>query len=222
MYINQNLSFRKESDFEMAINNGNSDFNLTAVQSGTNQKEIKITFKRQAYTADPVVVEVFTPHLRVFSKTYYSTSDTETLYVKVDSFGQYKVFISQNRGYSYDYIILDVKITGSVKSDKHTFTQSEVTQYKTKGLVLNLALVITGLYNKLTWIIAATSAVLLISGYLLSDDETDLEIVPRVGWSIQHEMTQKGNTIYHYLHIWDDDGTYKGKETNYFYVDTFD
>lgn len=106
----------------MAINNGNSDFNLS-LTPGIQDKTIKIRFKKQSSGANPINIRVYIPDVNVESKSYNSTTyDTYTEWIlRVRNYGDLKVHISTNRGYSYDYKIIKIRLN-SEKSQTYTFT----------------------------------------------------------------------------------------------------
>ncbi len=124
----------------MAIHNGNSDFNLAVKREDV--FGLRITFKRTASGANPVTVTVSTPHTSVASKTWSSLADGEVAswYVPVQNFGDYKVHISTNRGASYDWYVIKLRLNGTDYSNVHWFTQQEINDFKKAGFFAKFVL----------------------------------------------------------------------------------
>lgn len=216
----------------MAINNGTADFNLSAVQSATNAKRIKISFiaKNGATGANPIVLTVYTPHMNVFTKTYtnLAAGQTETLYVDVKNFGEFRTKVSTDRGYSYDYVTTNVKISGTVSSNIYTFTDADVAKDAAGNFVITLAMTaITGGFAASASLVGAiTSGVLCATFgatgiYFSKTDSRISSKLPIAGWKIKHEFSQSGYYITHKLRVWDAGGSELTPESYTLKVDTF-
>lgn len=207
----------------MAINNGNHDFNLVAYQDGTNSKKIKIKFKptHDVVASNPIVLNVYTPWGDlVFTKTYSSLSagTIVTEYYNTTFFGELKVHLSTNRGYSYDYVIVSVKITGTYTTDKYTFTSTDVAKYVAGQvavtLLIDLALWMSPI--KFSWVKKVASTTFTAIGlYETGVNVSASSTLPKEGWSIQHEIKQVGDKIEYKLRIWDAGGTELTPEYRY-------
>ena len=121
----------------MTIKNGNSDFTLTATQTGP--KRLKITWSRENVAAG-TTIQVFRPGdgKQCYTYTYTKGETSGGVGVDVPYPGEYKVHISTARGVSYDYMYCVMKLTETLKTTK-TITSQDVTNYKV-GQILTLGL----------------------------------------------------------------------------------
>ncbi|MGF7060741.1 hypothetical protein [Brassicibacter mesophilus] len=127
---------------------------------------LKISFKCAATGSNPVTVTVSTPHARVDTKTWTNLAEGEitSWYVPLRNIGDYKVHISTNRGYSYDWYIIKLRLNGTDYSDVHWFTQKEVDDLKYGGTFASFVL-----YSLLISPITAAIGAKSIIGGLLTE-----------------------------------------------------
>ena len=208
----------------MSIKNGNSDFNLS-VTPGTQDKTINIRFKKQSSAANTIKVSVSTPHIHVLSKTYNNTTDnsyTEWI-VHVNNYGDFKVHISTNQGYSYDYSIVKVRLS-STQSQTYKFTQADYNKWLLSGLAVNLSFTLLGI-TTLTYAIASGTAITLLAGYYFkttNSKETMYDFTPRVGYSVRATYIDSGsNYITYKLEYLDEEFDVKNTSTRNVLLDTF-
>lgn len=208
----------------MAILNGNSDFNLS-VTKGTEDKTIKIRFKKMSTSANPIRIIVSSPHVNIASKSYNNTTDstyTEWI-VRVSNYGDFKVHISTNRGYSYDYSIIKVRLS-STQSQTYKFTQTDYNKWLLSGVAVNLSFTLLGL-TKLSYAVASGTAVATLAGFyfkVTNPKETMYDFTPRVGYSVRATYIDSGyNSITFKLEYLDEELDVKNTTTRQVLIDTF-
>ncbi|WP_342542504.1 hypothetical protein MHH33_17370 [Paenisporosarcina sp. FSL H8-0542] len=180
----------------MAIHNGNHDFYLSVLQSATRQ--LKISFKTPA-NATSVSLIVQRPGDSGIVKTQTISSSpgqNHTVYVEVPYYGEYYVKVDAVRGAIYDYFIRPVKLLGT-HTQKKTFTQADVDQFKTSKLVAlfvgtAIGLTATGVIAKYVTLFTAAFTMAEIGAFDTEDEDWP---DPRVGWGLRTTMYDNGSAI---------------------------
>jgi len=129
----------------MAIVNGNSDFNLKVMPTGT--KSLNVSWSRNGSIGYNGTIEIFRPGdgQSVYSKTYNQNTKSDSFTFEVPFFGEYKIHIKSNNGYTYDYVYRDVHLL-TVKVSDFTFKAADVEKYEGGNLLQIAALAIIGMY----------------------------------------------------------------------------
>lgn len=128
----------------MAINKGNTDFNLSVSQTG--EKSLKVSWSRSGGIGYNGRIDVQRPGdgQIVYSKTYNQDVKKGSFTFEVPYFGEYKVHIKSNNGQTYDYIYRNVLLKAE-KVQKFTFKAADVKKYEEGNLLQLGVLTVIGM-----------------------------------------------------------------------------
>lgn len=156
MYILQSFEYCKKTIIKMyqlnntrgklimAINKGNTDFNLSVSQTG--EKSLKVSWSRSGGIGYNGRIDVQRPGdgQIVYSKTYNQDVKKGSFTFEVPYFGEYKVHIKSNNGQTYDYIYRNVLLKAE-KVQKFTFKAADVKKYEEGNLLQLGVLTVIGM-----------------------------------------------------------------------------
>ena len=196
----------------MAGSTGNSDFNLFTYQ-WTSEPKLYISFKTVATGPNPLRLEVTNPANGsiFFSKDYTNLDGTSytSEVIDVPVYGEYRVKLSTNKGYSWQAKYPWVKVL-STDSATTLITQDDVDLYKTQQLVKTVTLSIAAIVSYFRWetrllTVGLIAAVLDIQDIAYFDTEEE-NLPPRAGWSIKVTVQDKGSYFEHKTEFIDKEG----------------
>lgn len=121
----------------MAINNGNTDFGLRVSKTGI--KSLRISWSKRGGIGYGGSIQVQRPGdgKVIFTKTYNQSTTRDSFTVETPYFGEYKVHIKANNGYTYDIAYIKVHLSRTA-STTYTYTARDVLNWKI-GASINIA-----------------------------------------------------------------------------------
>lgn len=139
----------------MAINDGNSDFGLKVSKTGT--KSLSISWSKSGGIGYGGSIQVQRPGdgKIIFSKDYSEKTAKDSLTVETPYFGEYKVHIKANKGYTYDTAYCKVHLAKG-SSATHEFTAEDIKKWKKEATITAAAFAALGFANYLVVSLTAT------------------------------------------------------------------
>lgn len=186
----------------MAIHEGNSDFKLSVVKSGT--KGIRVRWDKEN---TGIRLNVYRPGdgANVYNKSF--TGKTGDVTITLPFFGQYRIHISTNQGYTWDAMKFHLNLTSTVTST-HIYTATDVNKYKTEQLIVTAAFTALGISSIKRLAITSSLVALSINAGQIWQYDTNLKSVPapRQGWKLRTQVSPTtGGIKYTYTTIDDKD-----------------
>ncbi|MEE3805480.1 MULTISPECIES: hypothetical protein [Lysinibacillus] len=129
----------------MAINKGNTDFNLSVSQTG--DKSLKVSWSRSGGIGYNGRIDIQRPGdgQIVYSKTYNQDVKKGSFTFEVPYFGEYKVHIKSNNGQTYDFTYRNVFLKAE-KVKKYTYKAADVKKVEDGDMFLLGVITGIGMY----------------------------------------------------------------------------
>ena len=202
----------KKGDIDMAGSTGNSDFNLPTYQ-WTSKQELYISFKAEATGSNPMGLEVTNPANGsiFFSKDYTNLDGTSytSEVIDVPVYGEYRVKLSTNRGYSWQTKYPWVKVYDTF-TETVTITEEDVNRWKTENIIIKVTMAIAGIVSIYKWpkqiLTAAIAATALDIQDVIYFDTEEENLPPRAGWKIKVTVSDKESYFEHKTEYIDKEG----------------
>ncbi len=118
----------------MAINNGNTDFGLRVSKIGI--KSLRISWNKRGGIGYNGSIQVQRPGdgKIIFTKNYNQSTSRDSFTVEAPFFGEYKVHIKSNNGYTYDIAYTKVHLSRTT-STTYTYTARDVLNWKVGAII---------------------------------------------------------------------------------------
>ncbi|MFE3573324.1 hypothetical protein [Lysinibacillus sp. NPDC059133] len=166
----------------MAINNGNSDFGLKVSKTGT--KSLSISWSKSGGIGYGGSIQVQRPGdgKIIFSKDYSQATAKDSITVETPYFGEYKVHIKANNGYTYDTAYCKVHLA-TTTSATYEFTAKDVLNWKINATFTLGSFALLGFASLL--VVSVTTTVIslgaTIRGVWVHDTKYEPFPTPRAG-----------------------------------------
>lgn len=169
----------------MAINNGNTDFGLRVSKTGI--KSLRISWNKRGGIGYNGSIQVLRPGdgKIIFTKNYNQSTSRDSFTIETPYFGEYKVHIKSNNGYTYDIAYTKVHLSRT-SSTTHVFTAEDVRRWKVNATITIGTFALLGFASLL--VVSVTSAVISVGasirGVWVHDTIYEPFPIPRAGDSI--------------------------------------